>query len=692
MDPKKGFGCRVFTPRVMREKLPREVWERLEEATHLGGALDPAIAQAVADAMKEWALEQGATHFTHWFQPMTGITAGKLDAFLTPDGEGGAVTEFSGKALCMGEPDASSFPSGGLRATFEARGYTAWDPTSPAFVKDNTLYIPTAFCAYTGQALDAKTPLLRSTEAVSREAARFCHAIGMDQVTRVEPSVGAEQEYFLIDRAAYDQRLDLKLCGTTLMGAPMPKGQELDDHYLGRIRLRVSRYMEEVDRRLWELGVPSKTRHNEVAPAQHELAPVFESCNVACDHNQLVMEVLRQVAKEQGLACLLHEKPFARVNGSGKHNNYSLTTDTGVNLLSPGPEPEKNLRFLLTICAFLRGVDSYPELLRLSTACAGNDHRLGGNEAPPAVISVFLGDALLDALRRAAGEEAESHRNRSLSIGVATSPELLADDSDRNRTSPFAFTGNKFEFRMVGASQSIAFANTVLNTILADSFNAFAIYFEEEGFSPATVRRVIDETLRAHGRVVFNGDNYTARWAEEAESRGLPVIGDTVEALKALEDEKNWKLLGRFGVLTPAECASHQEIMTENYNNVVNIQASVMVQMARRQVLPAVSRHLGETAAQVRDFSAVMGGRGQGYLEDQLERLSDLVNAVANGVDSLERDLDTLPEDPRERAAYMRDVVLRDMAELRDSCDRSEAILPKDLWPMPSYTRLVHFV
>ena len=692
MNPKKSYGSRVFSPRVMQKRLPREVWERLEEATHLGGRLDPAIAQAVADAMKDWALEQGATHFIHWFQPMTGITAGKFDAFLSPDGEGGAITEFSGKSLFMGEPDASSFPSGGLRATFEARGYTAWDPTSPAFVKDNTLYIPTAFCAYTGQALDAKTPLLRSMEAVSREAVRFCRAIGMEGVTRVEASAGAEQEYFIVDRQSYEERLDLKICGTTLLGAPMPKGQELDDHYLGRIRLRIARYMEEVERRLWELGVPVKTKHNEAAPAQHELAPMYEGCNIACDHNQLVMETLRIVAKEQGLACLLHEKPFARVNGSGKHNNYSLSTNTGVNLLAPGKDPAGELRFLLTICAFLRGVDSYPELLRLSAASAGNDCRLGGHEAPPAVISVFLGDALLEARHRAAGEEITGSRgSHSLNIGVSTSPELMADDSDRNRTSPFAFTGNKFEFRMVGSSQSIALANTVLNTILADSFNAFAIYFEEEGYSEATVRRIIGETLRSHGRVVFNGDNYSQQWLQEAESRGLPVIADTVAAMEALEDPKNWKLLGRFGVLTPEECASRHEIMTENYNKVVGIEAATLVQMVRRQILPAAARYTGGVAKNVRDFSAAMG-REQGYLEDHLEQISDLTNAISNGVDSLEWDLDTLPEEPRERAVYMRDVVRRDMGQLREVCDRAERIIPEDVWPIPTYTDVVHYV
>ena len=692
MNPHETFGCRVFSQIVMRERLPQEVWERLEQATHSGGRLDPEIAQTVADAMRQWALEQGATHFTHWFQPMTGITAGKFDAFLSPDGEGGAITEFSGKSLFVGEPDASSFPSGGLRATFEARGYTAWDPTSPAFVKDDILYIPTAFCAYTGQALDAKTPLLRSVEAVNREAVRFCQAIGMEGVTRVDPSVGAEQEYFIVDRDAYESRLDLKICGVTLQGAPMPKGQELDDHYLGRIRLRIRKYMEEVDRRLWKLGVPAKTKHNEVAPAQHELALVYEGCNIACDHNQLVMEVLRQVAKEQGLACLLHEKPFAKVNGSGKHNNYSLSTNTGVNLLSPGKDPTRNTPFLLTLCAFLRGVDSYPELLRLSTATAGNDLRLGGSEAPPSVISVFLGDALLGCLHQAAGEEIDGGPGvHSLNIGVSTSPELTADDSDRNRTSPLAFTGNKFEFRMVGSSQSIALANTVLNTLLADSFNAFAIYFEEEGFTEATVRRVIAETLRSHGRVVFNGDNYSQQWVQEAMDRGLPVIGDTVQAMEALEDPKNWKLLERFGVFTAAECASRHEIMVENYNKVVGIEAATLVQMVRRQILPAVARYTGEVARDVRDFNAAMG-RDQGYLEDHLEQLSNLTNAIANGVDGLEWDLMSLPEEPRERAAYMRDVVRRDMGELRGSCDRAEVFVPEDVWPIPTYTQLVHYV
>ena len=686
------FGSSVFNDDVMQERLPKDVYKSLRKTIDEGKDLDLNVANAVANAMKDWAVEHGATHYTHWFQPLNGITAEKHDSFISPTSDGRVIMQFSGKELIKGEPDASSFPSGGLRATFEARGYTAWDPTSYAFVKGDSLYIPTAFCSYSGEVLDKKTPLLRSMEDLSVQALRILRLFGDQKSKRVVTTVGPEQEYFLVDKKLYDQRPDLRFTGRTLFGAKAPKGQELDDHYFGAIKPRVAAFMKDLDEELWKLGILAKTKHNEVAPAQHELAPVYESCNVACDHNQLVMETLREVAKEQGLACLLHEKPFARVNGSGKHDNYSLCTDTGVNLLSPGKDPAGNPRFLLTLCAFLRGIDSYPELLRLSAATPGNDCRLGGNEAPPSIISVFLGDALLDTLRQAAGEEiAESHGGRSLSIGVSTSPELMADDSDRNRTSPFAFTGNKFEFRMVGSSQSIALANTILNTILADSFNAFAIYFEEEGCTPATIRRVIGETLRSHGRVVFNGDNYSGQWTQEAQERGLPAIGDTVQAMEALEDPKNWKLLGRFGVLTPEECASRRGIMTENYNKVVGIEAATMVQMVRRQVLPAVARCTGGAARDVRDFAAA-AGRPQGYLEEYLEELSNLTNAISNGVDSLERDLDSLPEDPRERAVYMRDVVRRDMAQLRESCDSAEALLPRDAWPIPTYTDLLHYV
>ena len=692
MELTESYGTKVFSRREMERRLPPEVFKSLDSTASLWGKLDPAIAQTVADAMKDWALEQGATHFTHWFQPMTGITAGKMDAFLSPDGQGGALTAFSAKSLFMGEPDASSFPSGGLRATFEARGYTAWDPTSPAFVKGRTLYIPTAFCSYKGEALDAKTPLLRSMEAVSREAVRFCHSVGLADVGRVEASCGAEQEYFIVDRGAYERRLDLKICGRTLLGAPMAKGQEMSDHYFGRIRLRIAAFMAEVDRRLWELGVPAKTEHNEAAPAQHELAPIYESCNVACDHNQLMMEVLRTVAKEQGLALLLHEKPFEGINGSGKHNNYSLTTDTGRNLLSPDGRPEEDPVFLVVLCAFLRAVDSYPGLLRLAAASAGNDCRLGGYEAPPPIISVFLGDFLTKALHRAAGEDAGPCAGSGvLSLGVSTSPELNQDDSDRNRTSPFAFTGSKFEFRMVGSAQSIALANTVLNTILADSFHAFAVYFEEEGFSAASVQAVICETLTRHGRIIFNGNNYSQEWAEEARRRGLPILRDSVEAFGVLQNPEIQKLLDRFGVLSPSECQSRYEILLDNYTKTVGIEATVLVEMVRRQVLPALVGYLGQVSGAARDFTAAMG-RSQEYLETHLSRLSQAMDSVAADLESLEQALEEAPEDKARRAAYDRDVVRPAMGALRESCDGAEAMVDKEAWPMPTYTQLIYGV
>ena len=510
MDLTKLFGCRVFGDAAMREHLSREVYESLRRTREAGLPLDPSIAQAVAEGMKDWAIAQGATHYTHWFQPLTNITAGKHDAFIEPDGEGGMMLEFSSKALIKGEPDASSFPSGGLRATFEARGYTTWDPTSPAFVKDGTLYIPTAFCSYGGEALDQKTPLLRSMQAVGSEGVRLLHLLGEESVSYVIPTVGAEQEYFLIDRALYEQRLDLKICGRTLIGAKPPKGQELDDHYCGRIRLRVSDFMHALDEELWSLGVPAKTKHNEAAPAQHELAPVYDQANIACDHNQLTMEMMRVVAKKKNLACLLHEKPFAGVNGSGKHNNYSLVTDAGKNLLSPSGDPVRNRRFLLLAAAFVQVVDEYGDLLRASAACAGNDQRLGGCEAPPPVISVFLGEALTRTLFSFAdgGGCPEEHR-QLLKTGVDALPELVKDDSDRNRTSPFAFTGNKFEFRMPGASQSIALTNVVLNTALADVFSGFSDRLERAADRDAEICALISEVMQKHGRIIYNGNNYS---------------------------------------------------------------------------------------------------------------------------------------------------------------------------------------
>ena len=692
MDLTEKFGSKVFSKKVMRRLLPAEVFDSLENTIRQGSRLDPAIAQTVADAMKDWAMDQGATHFTHWFQPMTGITAGKFDSFLSPDGEGGAMATFSAKSLFLGEPDASSFPSGGLRNTFEARGYTTWDPTSPAFVKGTTLYIPTAFCAYTGEALDAKTPLLRSMEVVGREAARLCRAMGMKDVSRVEAYAGAEQEYFIVDREAYERRLDLKICGTTLVGARSPKGQELDDHYFGRIRLRIGKYMEEVDRRLWELGVPSKTKHNEAAPAQHELAPLYGSCNTACDHNQLIMETLRIVAKEQGLACLLHEKPFAYVNGSGKHNNYSLGTDTGVNLLGQGKHPEENPLFLVTLCAFLRAVDSYPELLRLSAAGAGNDYRLGACEAPPAIISIFLGDRLLTVLKEAAIGGAGGHYDEEiLNIGVTTSPELMKDDADRNRTSPFAFTGNKFEFRMVGSSQSIAMANTVLNTILADSMSAMATYFEKAGYTPENLSLLISETLRSHGRIVFNGNNYSQEWVGEAARRGLPNITNSVDAFAALTQEKNLSLFERFGVLSRTECTSRYGILLENYAKNVAIEASVLEEMVRRQLLPAAMEYAGRVAEDAKNF-AVATGSGQRTMSALLERLSAVIDDMSSRLEALEALTASCPREDKDLALYMRDRVRPAMASLREACDRAEGLTDKKFWPIPTYTDLLHKV
>lgn len=692
MDNCTGFGCKVFSKNVMEQRLPAQVCEALEQCAHTGGTVNPEIAQSVADAMKQWAIELGATHFTHWFQPMTGITAGKFDAFVAPDGVGGSVTEFSASSLFKGEPDASSFPSGGLRATFEARGYTAWDPTSPVFVKGDTLYIPTAFCAYTGEALDAKTPLLRSMEAVSREATRLCHAIGLTDVTRVDADAGAEQEYFLVDRERYEQRLDLKICGTTLLGAKPPKGQELDDHYLGRIRLRIDAFMREVDKRLWELGVPSKTKHNEAAPAQHELAPLYAGCNVACDHNQLIMETMRIVAKEQGLACLLHEKPFAGINGSGKHNNYSLNTDTGLNLFRQGKHPEKNPAFIISLCAFIRAVDSYPQLLRLAIAGAGNDRRLGAGEAPPAVVSMFLGDRLLEVLTTAAqGSVPQGDGRPLLDIGVSTSPRFAKDDCDRNRTSPLAFTGNKFEFRMVGSSQSIAMANTVLNTMMADSFAAFANYFECAGFTPDTVAEVVGETLRRHGRVIFNGNNYDEAWLEEAARRGLPIIKDSVEAFDALRQTQCQNLFQRFGVLSPTECLSRYEISLESYNKVVAIEAATVIEMVRRQLLPATAAYLGQVSHTAKEFHKATGTVQQ-YLHWHLQELSQVLDEMAEGVEQLEQRVAALPAGPLERASYIRDVVRPAMDRLRRSCDHAETMVDSSCWPIPTYTDLLHRV
>ena len=686
------FGSAVFGKKVMKERLSPEVYQQFIECTHTGGTINPVIAEQVAWAMKNWAIEKGATHFTHWFQPLTGITAGKFDAFMEPDGEGGAISEFSSASLFKGEPDASSFPTGGLRATFEARGYTAWDPTSPAFVKGDALYIPTAFCSYTGEALDTKTPLLRSMEAVSKEATRLCHAIGMEDVKRVDAMTGAEQEYFLVDREKYEKRLDLKICGRTLIGTRPLKGQELDDHYFGRIRIKIDKYMREVDRRLWELGVPSKTKHNEAAPAQHELAPVYATCNVACDHNQIIMETLRTVAKENGLACLLHEKPFKGINGSGKHNNYSLVTDTGVNLFKQGKNPKDEPLFIISLCAFIRAVDKYAELLRMSAAGPTNDIRLGGNEAPPDIVSLFLGTHLLNVLKDIAKDNTEEDTVQELfDIGVPTSPQLKKDDSDRNRTSPVAFTGNKFEFRMVGSSQSVAMSSTVLNTIMADSFGAFADYFVDFGFDHRSLAHVVDETLRSHGRIIFNGNNYAKEWFEEAEKRGLPIIHDSVEAFGALLQRKNIEVFTKYNVLSAVECRSRYEIMTENYNKVVYIEATTLCEMLHKQIVPSLIEYIGRVAKSANGYEAAMGEKQQ-YMIKHIRELSELLDDIVKKISVLENILSEQPSDEIEKAVYMRDEVLPAMEGVRESCDRAEIITDERYWPIPDYTDLLHKV
>ena len=690
MDLTKLFGCKVFGDEAMRENLSREVYESLKRTQDTGLPLEENIAAAVAEGMKDWAVSHGATHYTHWFQPLTNITAGKHDSFIEPAGNGKIILEFSPKALIKGEPDASSFPSGGLRATFEARGYTAWDPTSPAFVRDGTLYIPTAFYSYTGEALDQKTPLLRSMEALNKQCLRLLRLLGNTKTNYVTPTVGAEQEYFLIDRDAYEQRLDLKICGRTLLGSRPPKGQELDDHYCGRIRLRVAEYMRALDEELWSLGVSSKTKHNEVAPAQHELAPVFDSANVACDHNQLTMEVMRVVAKQQGLACLLHEKPFAGINGSGKHNNYSLCTDDGLNLLASSKDPEENLHFLLMLAAFVSAVDQYADLLRASAASAGNDHRLGGFEAPPAIISIFLGENLTQSLCAAGnGGGCGKEEHKMLKTGVSTLPDLVKDDSDRNRTSPFAFTGNKFEFRMLGSSQSIAFTNTVLNCALADVFEDFCKRLEKSGDIRHEIRTIIADVVKEHGRIIFNGNNYSQAWVEEAKKRGLPILNTSLDAFECLLDQKNIDLFSRQGVFTPVECSSRYEILLENYIHVVSIEAATMLEMVRRQIYPALVRYAGEVARSVNEMKTA--GVSAWSSTKHLHSLNDIIDQIDSEIEGVREAYvrSHSIENIREHALYLRDVLKVRMDSLRTACDAAETITDDQCWPIPSYTDIL---
>lgn len=691
MEISEIFNERVFDESAMRTRMPERVYRSLKETIQQGKELDPDIADVVATAMKDWAVSQGATHYTHWFQPLNNFTAGKHDAFLDHIEHGKVVTDFSSSALVQGEPDASSFPSGGLRNTFEARGYTTWDPTSPAFVKDGTLYIPTAFCSYTGEALDTKTPLLRSMQALIPQARRILKAIGEDANCPIFPTVGAEQEYFLIDREMYEKRLDLKLCGRTLLGAKPPKGQELDDHYCGRIRLRVAAFMRELDEELWKFGITSKTKHNEAAPAQHELAPIFETVNVACDHNLLTMEIMRVVAKKHNLACLLHEKPFAGVNGSGKHNNYSIATGTGLNFLSPGKHPEENKLFLLSICAMLETADVYADLLRLSAATPGNDTRLGGHEAPPPIISVFLGKTITDILDGfSKGVNRATSGLDSIDTGVDILPHLKKDDSDRNRTSPFAFTGNKFEFRMLGSSQSVALINTVLNTAVADCFSRFADRLETAKNVDREVAQIVSDTVKKHGRIIFNGNNYSQQWVEEAKKRGLPIRSNTIDAMAALTDPKNVELFVKHGVFQEHECQARYEIMLENFSKVGCIEAETLLQMAQREIYPAAVRAVGELASSLNALEAA--GLRPSAMRECLVKMTEYSECIRKYCGKLDHALQSLPAEDQgvERASALQEQVRPVMDKLRHCCDELEAIMPAEIWPVPTYTDLLH--
>ena len=686
------FGSMVFSDAVMREKLPREVYAAMRNAISRGERLDINLANVVATAMKDWAISRGATHFTHWFQPMTGITAGKHDSFLTPLTDGRAIMEFSGKELVRGESDASSFPSGGLRATFEARGYTAWDPTSYAFVKDRTLYIPTAFCSYGGEALDKKTPLLRSMEALQKQALRVLRLMGHSDVRAVRTTVGAEQEYFLIDRALYERRPDLMYTGRTLLGARSPKGQELDDHYFGSIKPRVKAYMEELDEELWKLGIAAKTEHNEAAPAQHELAPMFTTTNIAADHNQLMMELMQRIAEKHGMVCLLHEKPFAGVNGSGKHNNWSLCTDTGINLLEPGETPFENAQFLLFLSAVIRAVDDYQALLRISVAGAGNDHRLGADEAPPAILSVYLGEELMEILDAIEHDGSYGGREKqNLRIGVHVLPRIPCDSTDRNRTSPFAFTGNKFEFRMLGSSASISDANTILNTAVAEELRRYADALEASDYIKEDIHEIIKAAIRDHRRILFNGNGYDGSWVREAARRGLDNLPSTPDALAHLMDRKNVELFTRHGVFSESEMHARLEIMEENYAKVIAIEAQTLTEMVQKDILPAVSAFTDRLANSVMHQSAVFGQESAAYERRTGERLVALKAQMLEALDHLHEEAAAAAAqtDNAAAAAAYQAHVLPAMEALRIPVDQAEVLVATDYWPYPSYGRLL---
>jgi glutamine synthetase len=689
------FGSMVFGDRMMREYLAKDTYRELKQTIREGKELDITIANQVAHAMKEWALSKGATHFTHWFQPMTGITAEKHESFISPAKDGSALLEFSGKELIKGEPDASSFPSGGLRATFEARGYTAWDPSSYAFIKENTLCIPTAFCSYSGEVLDKKTPLLRSMEVISTQALRILKLFGKTDVKRVVTTVGPEQEYFLIDKSLYLKRKDLIHTGRTLLGARPPKGQELEDHYFGNLKSRVSAFMRELDEELWKLGILAKTEHNEVAPSQHELAPIFTTSNLAVDHNQLTMEMMKKTADKHGLVCLLHEKPFAGVNGSGKHNNWSISTDTGINLLEPGDNPKDNAQFLLFLVAVIAAVDEYQDLLRVSVASAGNDHRLGANEAPPAIVSMFLGEELTNILDSLAdGTDCPCKAPSSMLLGVNLLPPLPKDTTDRNRTSPFAFTGNKFEFRMLGSSFSVSGPNFVLNTIIADKLSLFADQLENEQDFSCALSKLVKETYQKHRRIVFNGNNYAQAWVEEAQKRGLSNLKSTVDALPAFISRKSIDLFSKFGVLNETEIHSRYEIVLENYCKTINIEALTMTDMVRKQILPALSSFSGSLARSAQDKLALVPALTLSYEKSTVASLSRLADSLDSAVVELEKrvvDARMLSE-VLQAARYYHDEVLPAMAEVRSLSDCAELLMGEAYYPIPTYEQLLYSV
>ena len=691
------YGSLVFNDKVMRSKLPKDMYKALKKTIESGTHLELDVANSVAVAMKEWATENGATHYTHWFQPMTNVTAEKHDSFISPTGDGQVIMDFSGKELVKGEPDASSFPSGGLRATFEARGYTAWDPTSPAFIKDGTLYIPTAFCSYSGEALDKKTPLLRSMQTLDKEATNLLHIIGNKDIKHVNTTVGPEQEYFLVDKELYKQRKDLVFCGRTLIGAPAPKGQEMEDHYFGALKPRVAAYMHDLDVELWKLGIPAKTKHNEVAPAQHELAPVFDTTNVAVDHNQLTMEVMKKVADKHGLVCLLHEKPFEGINGSGKHNNWSMITDTGVNILDPGKTPAENTQFLIFLTAVIKAVDEYADVLRISVASAGNDHRLGANEAPPAVVSVFLGDELTEVLKSIENDEYfAGSRAVQMDIGAKVLPHFVKDNTDRNRTSPFAFTGNKFEFRMLGSEASVANPNIILNTAVAECAHQFAEQLKDvpEDKMEDAIHELIKKTIIDHKCVIFNGNGYTDEWIEEAEKRGLFNLKSTPDALPQWIADKNIELFTKYHIFTKEEIESRYEIWLESYSKILNIESNTMVEMVQKDFLPSVFAYIDKVAATAVAKKSVVSDVSTASEGKLIKELSQLADEISTGLETLKADTAKAlaTEDPLANAKAYQTVVLSDMDELRKSVDAAETLIPDALLPYPTYDKLLFSV